>query len=266
VVKQDRDMVAPPSSALGDALLGPDLAWVLLFLESQLLARHRNLCGGIKKQLRVSRKTTEMASIVTGLTRMTDVQVIQFAKKVHTALMDNANVPAPNPPLPRLQELIAAAEVGLNGYEAEKAVLRNKKNLRDEAIKALCNGLRQEADTVQAATSGDPDRMETTGFRTGKRPTPVGTPDQVTRLVLESGPTEGTLKASWKPVRGVKVYEMETSPDPMGASSWAYKGTATKARAVINNFVSGTRIWLRVRAIGAAGPGPWSDPAVKTVP
>jgi hypothetical protein len=207
-----------------------------------------------------------MASIVTGLTRMTDVQVIQFAKKVHTALMDNANVPAPNPPLPRLQELIAMAESTLHGYETEKAVLRNRKNLRDEAIKALCNGLRLEADTVQAATNGDPDRMETTGFRAGKRPSPVGIPAQVTRLVLEAGPTEGTLKASWKPVRGVKVYEMETSPDPMGTNTWAYKGTATKARAIINNFNSGMRIWLRVRAIGTAGPGPWSDPAVKTVP
>lgn len=207
-----------------------------------------------------------MASIVTGLTRMTDVQVIQFARKVHTALTENANVPAPNPPLPKLQELIAAAERNMDSYETEKAVLRNKKNLRDEALKALCNGLRQEADTVQAATNGDPDRMETTGFRAGKRPSPVGTPAPVTRLVLDAGPTEGTLKAAWKPVRGVKVYEMEVSPDPIGANTWTYKGTVTKAKAVINNFVSGTRIWLHVRAIGTAGPGPWSDPAVKTVP
>ena len=207
-----------------------------------------------------------MASIVTGLTRMTDVQVIQFAKKVQTALTGNSNVPAPNPPLARLQELIAAADSSINAYEAEKAVLRNKKNMRDEALKALCNGLRLEADTVQAATSGDPDKMETTGFQTSKRPSPVGTPAQVTRLVVEAGDIEGTLKASWKPVRGVKVYEIETSPDPLGANVWTYKGTVTKAKATINSFASGARIWLHVRAIGAAGAGPWSEPAVKTVP
>ena len=230
------------------------------------MARHMNLCGKSKNQFKASRKITEMASIVTGLTRMTDVQVIQFAKKVHTALGGNSNVPAPNPPLPKLQHLIATAEGSMDGYETEKAVLRNKKNLRDEAMKALCNGLRLEADTVQAATNGDPDRMETTGFRAGKRPSPVGIPAQVSRLVLEAGPTEGTLKASWKPVRGVKAYEMETSPDPIGANTWTYKGTVTKAKATINNFVSGTRIWLHVRAIGTAGPGPWSDPAVRTVP
>ena len=197
---------------------------------------------------------------------MTDVQVIQFAKQVHTALTANPNVPAPNPPLSTLQQFIAAAESSTDAYEAERAILRNKKNLRDEAVKALCNGLRLEADTVQAATGGDPDKMETAGFRAGKRPSPVGIPAQVTRLVLEAGPIEGTLKACWKPVRGVKVYEIETSPDPIGANTWSYKGTATKAKATINSFISGTRIWLHVRAIGAAGPGPWSDPAVKTVP
>ena len=207
-----------------------------------------------------------MASIVTGLTRMTDVQVIQFAKQVHTALTGNPNVPAPNPPLAALQGLIATAEGSTDAYEAEKAVLRSKKNLRDEAMKALCNGLRLEADAVQAATSGDPDRMETTGFRTSKRPSPLGVPAQVSRLVLEAGPVEATLKACWKPVHGVKVYEIESSLDPVGANTWTYKGTATKAKATINSLVSGTRIWLHVRAIGAAGPGPWSDPAVKTVP
>ena len=207
-----------------------------------------------------------MASIATGLTRMTDVQVIQFAKQVHTALTDNPNVPAPNPPLSILQNLIATAENSLDAYEAERAILRNKKNMRDEAMKALCNGLRLEADTVQAATGGDPDRLEAAGFRASKRPSPVGIPAQVTRLVLEGGPIEGTLKACWKPVRGVKVYEIETSLDPIGANTWTYKGAATKAKAAINSFVSGTRIWLHVRAIGAAGHGPWSDPAVKTVP
>jgi hypothetical protein len=207
-----------------------------------------------------------MASIVTGLNRMTDVQVIQFAKQIQAALTGNANVPAPNPPLSTLQTLITTAESCTDAYETEKAILRNKKNLRDEAMKALCNGLRLEADTVQAATGGDPDKMETTGFRASKRPSPVGTPAQATRLVLEAGPIEGTLKACWKPVRGVKVYEIESSLDPIGVNTWTYKGTVTKAKAALNSFISGTRIWLHVRAIGAAGPGPWSDPAVKTVP
>jgi hypothetical protein len=207
-----------------------------------------------------------MPVIVTGLTTLTDAELIQFAKNVHTALKSNPNVPAPNPALPALQNLITTAETGVNDYEAEKAVLRNKKNARDEAIKALCDGLRIEADTVQAVTGGDPDKIETTGFRVRTHPTPVGTPAQVTNLVLAAGPDDGTLKAAWKPVRGVKSYELEASPDPMTPTSWIYKGTVTKSKATVNSFVSGAKVWVRVRGIGAAGPGPWSDPAVKTVP
>ena len=167
---------------------------------------------------------------------MTDVQVIQFAKQVHTALTGNPNVPAPNPPLSTLQSLIATAESSIDAYEAEKAILRNKKNLRDEAMKALCHGLRLEADTVQAATSGDPDKMDTAGFRAGKRPSPVGIPAQVTGLVLEAGPIEGTLKAGWKPVRGVKVYEIESSPDPIGANTWSLQGHGDESQGHHQQF------------------------------
>src|ERR1019366_4329348 len=107
--------------------------------------------------------------IVTGLTAMTDAELIQFAKGVHSALKGNSNVPAPNPTLPELQTLIATAETGVNDYEAEKEALRNRKKVRDEAIKALCDGLRIEADTVQAVTGGNPDKIETAGFRIRSR-------------------------------------------------------------------------------------------------
>lgn len=207
-----------------------------------------------------------MPLIVTGLTTLTDAELIQFAKNVHTALKGNANVPAPNPTLPALQTLITTAETGVHAYEAEKDVLRARKKVRDEAIRALCDGLRIEADTVQAVTGGNPDKIETAGFRIRSRPTPVGTPAKVTNLVLVPGPADGTLKAAWKPVRGVGSYELEASPDPMTPTSWIYKGAVTKSKATVNSFVSGAKVWLRVRGIGAAGPGPWSDPAVKTVP
>jgi hypothetical protein len=207
-----------------------------------------------------------MPLIVTALTTMTDAELIQFAKNVHTALTGNANVPAPAPALSALQILITAAETGVNAYEAEKDVLRTRKNARDEAIKALCDGLRTEADTVQAVTCGNPDKIETTGFRVRARATPVGTPAQVTNLALAAGPADGTLKASWKPVRGVRSYELEASPDPITPASWNFKGTVTKSKATVNSFTSGAKVWVRVRGIGAAGPGPRSDPAIKTVP
>jgi hypothetical protein len=43
--------------------------------------------------------------------------------------------------------------------------------------------------------------------------------------------------------------------------------SATKSTARLEALTSGTKAWVRVRAIGADNkPGPWSDPATKTVP
>ena len=62
-------------------------------------------------------------------------------------------------------------------------------------------------------------------------------------------------------------YEIQTSVDPVTATSWAFKQTATKSSATPAGLTSGTKIWVRVRAIGAGNtPGPWSDPATKVVP
>ncbi len=58
-----------------------------------------------------------------------------------------------------------------------------------------------------------------------------------------------------------------TVPDPVTGTSWAYKMTAAKSSATLSGLTTGARIWARVRAIGADNAtGPWSDPAVKTVP
>ncbi|MFN0074841.1 MAG: hypothetical protein ACKVY0_00020 [Prosthecobacter sp.] len=44
------------------------------------------------------------------------------------------------------------------------------------------------------------------------------------------------------------------------------KDTTTASSTTISGLSSGTRIWVRVRGLGANGPGPWSDPATKIVP
>jgi len=96
--------------------------------------------------------------------------------------------------------------------------------------------------------------------------TPVGTPTQVLNLVLTEGDNEGSLDYAHDPTRGAKSNEVQTSVDPVTPSSWTYKMTAPKSSGTIPGLTTGTRVWVRVRAIGSAGEGPWSDPAVKTVP
>ncbi len=83
-------------------------------------------------------------------------------------------------------------------------------------------------------------------------------------LAITSGDNAGELDPNWDPVAGERSYEIQTSPDPITSTSWVAKGSVTKSKAVLSGLTSGQKMWVRVRAIGTAGP--WSDPATKTVP
>ena len=78
---------------------------------------------------------------------------------------------------------------------------------------------------------------------------------------------DGKLDASWAPVRGADSYQIQVSVDPVTPTSWALFDSCNTASLTLEGFTSGTKQWVRVRAVGADnGKGPWSDPAVKTVP
>lgn len=207
-----------------------------------------------------------MAKIQLSLNVMSIAEIIQLGKNVHTALLGTTYGTALKPLLADLQTLVTNAETANDAYEAEKAVLQMKKDARDTAISALSDGLRTEASTIQALTGGDPVKIKATGFNVRATSTPVGIPTRVQDLVVTAGDEEGSLDAAWDPVYGVRSYEVQTSADPTTTTSWNYRLTVLKSSVTVNSFTSGAKVWLRVRGIGTAGPGPWSDPAVKTVP
>ena len=207
-----------------------------------------------------------MAKIKLDLSNKNSADKIQFGKNVHTGLTGNASVLTPAPTLTALQTGITAAETANDAYEAEKDTIKTKKLARDAAVAALVDLLRAEAVTVQAATGGDATKILSTGFEVAASPTPASAPGQVLDLRVVASDHEGALKASWKRVVSAQRYELQASMDPPTATSWTLKSSSNKTRAEVNSFTSGQRIWLRARAINAAGEGAWSDPSVKTVP
>ena len=62
-----------------------------------------------------------------------------------------------------------------------------------------------------------------------------------------------------------KSYGVDLSASS-GTGSWANGRVVIKCTATVNGLTSGQSVWFRVAAIGAAGQGPWSDPATKIVP
>ena len=119
---------------------------------------------------------------------------------------------------------------------------------------------------IDLTANGDEAKILSAGLSVRASKTPQTVPAQVTNLSLSAGDNEGSLDAHWDPLPNAKSYEVQSSADPFTPTSFTTRDTVTKSSATLTGLTSGTRVWVRVRAINSAGKGPWSDPAVKTVP
>src|SRR5262245_14617759 len=213
------------------------------------------------------RRSKHMSKSKLGL-RDLDLQgTLDFATTIKTAMTGNATFATPNPSLASIGTLITTAQTKLNTWNSGVAAVATAKSDRDAAFEALRDGLTQLALYVDNIANGDRVKIESAGMPVRNEPEPVGTPAQVDDLVVMASEFDGALDASWSPVRGAVFYEIEASVDPVTLTSWAHKENSATASLRVISFTSGTKMWLRVRAVGADNvKGPWSDPAAKTVP
>ncbi|MEI6235637.1 MAG: protein kinase [Planctomycetota bacterium] len=77
---------------------------------------------------------------------------------------------------------------------------------------------------------------------------------------------DGELNPSWDPVVGSGNFEVQVNTDPTKPAQWLTKLSSSQSHCIIHGLPSGVRHWVRVRANGPMGPGPWSDEASKMVP
>ena len=103
--------------------------------------------------------------------------------------------------------------------------------------------------------------------RTASGPTP-----RVENVKLSRGDSAGEVDSGWDSLAeaGVKSYEVQTVLNPLNndpsTGPWVQQPSVTKSKCTLGGFTSGSRVWQRVRGIGPAGPGDWSDPATVIVP
>ena len=73
----------------------------------------------------------------------------------------------------------------------------------------------------------------------------------------------GRLDVKWKRVKGAKSYIVECRTHGATPGPWQQAKLCTAAKCSITGLIPGQEYAFRVRALGAAGEGPWSDEAVK---
>lgn len=144
-------------------------------------------------------------------------------------------------------------------------LLRSQTTEKNDLRAVAAASLKDWARAVQTKTGGDKSAIELLGFQT-VAPRQPSDMSQVLELSLTEGDNQGEIDAQWKPVHRAKSYEIEIATDPNDPTSWKKFDVSAKSKFTLSGLMSGERIWVRVRAVGANNKGGWSDPAMKIVP
>ena len=208
----------------------------------------------------------KMSKVKLQLKSKTDTGLKTFAEDHITKLAGNANFTTPDPSVADFLILKNDYGTALAEAIAAQALAKEKTALKDAKRLALETGLTLRGKYVDLKSGGDKVKILSAGFDVAEDRTPPTLPEPVQNLSLTAGDSAGEVDAQWDFASGARTYHVETSPDPMTPTSWTRHKDVTKSKTIILGLVSGTRVWMRVRAVNAAGEGAWSDPATKIVP
>jgi hypothetical protein len=147
-----------------------------------------------------------------------------------------------------------------------KVALQGLVEAKDTARAEVEEVLRTAGREVDEAAKGNVETIHLGGMQaTSDRQ--LSHMEQVEGLDVTAGDAEGALDVQWEPEPGAKVYEVQISTDtatPPG--NWVHKLSSPKSRCQLTGLTSGSKVWVRVKAVGPNDEGPWSDVAWKTVP
>ena len=141
-----------------------------------------------------------------------------------------------------------------------------KTNILHDKETALEVLLRQLAGYVESVAGEDEPKILSAGMSLRSLAVSTLAATTPSGLSATEGDHEGEIDLGWDKVNTAKSYEIERSPDPPIATSWAHQGVSLKSSFTVSGLVSGTRYWFRVRSVSSSGPSGWSDPATKIAP
>lgn len=184
-----------------------------------------------------------------------------------TAMTGNTTYPAANRAPPDAQVQAAQDELATADAEADAAenAWKQKIQVRDAKEAVWDQVFTARANFCEAVTPNDPVALSSTGFPLRSAAAPVGDLTAPQDLRAKATENEGRIDLRCKTVTGASTYEWQKRLHTTG-TPWADQETTTNASLVVTGLTPGEMYAFRVRAIGSAGAGPWSDEAVKRAP
>ena len=161
------------------------------------------------------------------------------------------------------QDDLATAE---SEVDAAAVVWKQKIQARDQKEGVWDTVFTARANNCEAVTPSDLAALASTGFplRTGGGP--IGSLPAPGDLRAKPTDNAGEIELRCNAVKGAGSYEWQCKLHDSVTTPWSDIKTVTTSRILVPALTPGALYAFRVRAIGSAGPGTWSDEAVQRAP
>lgn len=203
----------------------------------------------------------------TGFEQLSHAEFLVKAQAIETALTSEPALtllPDPWPaPYPSRVQLTAAFTAFENALDAANNGGRIELDTRDQTRAALITLLKNLAPYLEsvAKAADDITILDATGYDRRQPSEPIPQPPAAPTLSLRRGRSSGMLIAKVSRPKGAVFFETQRcTGDPNIEANWNSTIQSTSSVQIkLPGCTPGTLYYVRTRAVGSGGPGPWSD-------
>ena len=212
-----------------------------------------------------------MAQVKQGLDALNTTETSDYAQKVAAGIEGNAYFPAPPVSAQDLEGRAKAIRDGqaeiddlTNQMRAKQSEVRSLVDDTKSALNNLGNYVQLRADELEKTGTDGAQVIHSANMETrDSSATPVGHLPASDKVSIHDGHDDGFVDVSCKKIHGASTYQwwFYVGEDPFGADAkWELRGATTKTSASFGGFAAGSRVWMKMQGVGAAGPGDFSQP------
>jgi hypothetical protein len=188
------------------------------------------------------------------------------AETIITSMTANAGFPQPWPTtVPTLTQIQTDLAAFQSMVTATAAGDKTQIQARNAAGQTLATDLSELGFYVQSVAKDDTALLASTGFplrQQSPRPRVTDTPAAPDRLRLARGNASGSLVVRASPLPRAGSYDVQiTTGDPTVEANWVAAGSYRNCGRIELTGLTPLKTYsVRMRALGAAGPGAWTTP------
>ena len=187
----------------------------------------------------------------------------------HIAAMNgNANYPVATRVPTDAQ--VQTAQDNLSTAEAEvdaaEIAWKQKIQVRDAAELSWDTVITARASNCESVTPNNLPALASTGFPLRNGGSPIGPLPAPGDLRTSPSANTGEIELKCDAVKGASSYEWQCRLHESAGVTWVGFKTSTASRVTATSLTPGALYAFRVRGIGSAGAGTWSDEAVQRAP